>query len=104
MCRHYWPLSILLALVSKRFRLLLLTVAVGEAAYEWVRLELVNPAPGARVGWWRFMVLKRLDALDYGAGPWQGGLSGRNIEALYRSEELPVGKGGFSTVRSRWSP
>lgn len=83
MCRHYWPLSILLALVSKRFRLLLLTVAVGEAAYEWVRLELVNPEPGARVGWWRFMVLKRLDDLAYGAGLWQGALAGRSIDALY---------------------
>jgi hypothetical protein len=70
-------------LVSKRFRLLLLTVAVGEAAYEWVRLELVNPEPGTRVGWWRFMVLKRLDDLAYGAGLWQGALAGRSIDALY---------------------
>ncbi|PXW35071.1 UNVERIFIED_CONTAM: mycofactocin system glycosyltransferase [Williamsia faeni] len=83
MCRHYWPLSFLLALVSKRFRTLLLAVAVGEAAYEWVRLELVNPEPGARVGWWRFMVLKRLDDLAYGTGLWQGALTGRSMEALY---------------------
>lgn len=83
LCRHYWPLSFLLALVSKRFRTLLLAVAVGEAAYEWVRLELLNPEPGARVGWWRFMALKRLDDLAYGAGLWQGALAGRSADALY---------------------
>lgn len=83
LCRHYWPLSFLLALVSKRFRTLLVAVAVGEAAYEWVRLELVNPEPGARVGWWRFMVLKRLDDLAYGTGLWQGALAGRSARALY---------------------
>ncbi|ORM24994.1 mycofactocin biosynthesis glycosyltransferase MftF [Williamsia sp. 1135] len=83
LCRHYWPLSFLLALVSKRFRTLLVAVAVGEAAYEWVRLELVNPEPGARVGWWRFMVLKRLDDLAYGTGLWQGALAGRSADALY---------------------
>lgn len=82
LCRHYWPISIVLALLSKRFRLMLLIAAVADGLVEWVRRELLNPEPVERVGLWRFLLLKRLDDLAYGTGLWQGVAVERQVTAL----------------------
>ncbi|MBJ7287705.1 mycofactocin biosynthesis glycosyltransferase MftF [Williamsia sp.] len=82
LCRHYWPLSILLALVSRRFRSVLLAVALAEGVVEWMRSEMLNPDAPVRLGVTRFVAIKRLDDLAYGTGLWQGAVTGRNLGAL----------------------
>ncbi|WP_156378169.1 mycofactocin biosynthesis glycosyltransferase MftF [Williamsia sp. Leaf354] len=82
LCRHYWPLSVVLAVFSARFRQVLLAVALADGLVEWVRSEMLNPDPVQRLGVARFVVLKRLDDLAYGAGLWEGVLAARAGGAL----------------------
>ncbi|MGJ0117726.1 mycofactocin biosynthesis glycosyltransferase MftF [Williamsia sp. MIQD14] len=82
LCRHYWPLSVVLAVFSARFRQVLLAVALAEGLVEWVRSEMLNPDPVERLGIARFVVLKRLDDLAYGAGLWEGVVAARATGAL----------------------
>lgn len=86
-CRHYWPVTVLGALVSGRFRLLVLQIAVVEALTMWFRAAMVEDhAP--TVGPLTYFVLHRLDDLAYGAGLWQGALAARDLSAL-RPELIP---------------
>ncbi len=79
--RHYWPVSLIACLVSRRFRAWLLCVAVAEALVTWVREQLVDPeAPVMSPV--HFMVFRRLDDLAYGAGLWQGAMTRRDVGAL----------------------
>lgn len=80
-CRHYWPVTVVGALVSSRFRLLVLQIAVAEALALWLRSALLEDhAPS--VGPVTFFVLHRLDDLAYGAGLWQGAALARDLSAL----------------------
>lgn len=73
--RHWWPLTVLAGLVSKRVRRAAVVAAVAEAAYEYLRLRpRLDPV--------RFAVARRLDDLAYGAGVWWSSLRGRSIAAL----------------------
>jgi mycofactocin system glycosyltransferase len=82
LCRHYWPVSVVLALVSGRFRTVLVAVAVIDGVAEWVRAEMLNPDPIEPLGVARFLVLRRLGDLAYGAGLWQGVVATRTTGAL----------------------
>ncbi|GAA2065508.1 mycofactocin biosynthesis glycosyltransferase MftF [Williamsia deligens] len=82
LCRHYWPVSALLALISTRFRSVLLAVALVDGVAEWVRAEVVNPDPVEPLGVARFVIFHRLDDLAYGAGLWQGVVTARTAAAL----------------------
>lgn len=80
-CRHYWPVTVLGALISSRWRLLVLQIAVAEALVLWVRSALgEDHAPS--VGPLTYLVLHRLDDLAYGAGLWQGAVRARDLSAL----------------------
>lgn len=79
--RHYWPASLVLALVSARFRNLLLQLAVGEAVVMWVRGQILQSRSPA-IGPLGFALMHRLDDLAYGTGLWQGALTQCSPEAL----------------------
>lgn len=83
-CRHYWPLALLAALVSARMRRLFLQIAIVDALIAWVRFAAANRRRPA-VDPVSFLVLRRLDDLAYGAGLWQGALRDHDATAL-----LPV--------------
>ncbi|GAB19548.1 putative glycosyltransferase [Gordonia effusa NBRC 100432] len=86
-CRHYWPVSVAGALVSSRFRLLVLQIAVAESLTLWIRSALVEDhAP--TVGPLTYFVLHRLDDLAYGAGLWQGAARAGDFSAL-RPQLIP---------------
>ena len=86
-CRHYWPISLVGALLSGRFRLLVLQIAVAEALTMWFRSALIEDhAP--TVGPLTFFVLHRLDDLAYGAGLWQGAALAHDVSAL-RPQLIP---------------
>lgn len=78
--RHFWPLSMLAALASRRARRTVLAVALIEGAVDWWRHRdrdaRVRPGP---VG---HLLAHRLDDLAYGAGLWWGAWRERSWEPL----------------------
>ncbi|MFG1785405.1 mycofactocin biosynthesis glycosyltransferase MftF [Rhodococcus oryzae] len=77
MCRHYWPVTLLAALVSSRVRRALLAVAVAEGLADWY----THREPGG-LGPVRHTVFKRMDDIAYGTGLWRGAIAERSIAAL----------------------
>lgn len=75
MLRHWWPVSLLLALTSSRYRRVLAVTAVvdGLAAHR-------SAAPSLDAV--RFTAARRLDDLAYGAGVWQGAVRHRSARCL----------------------
>jgi mycofactocin glycosyltransferase len=78
--RHYWPLSLLACLVSRRARRIVATVALVEGLLDWWwhrdRDPRVRPGP---VG---YLLAHRLDDVAYGAGLWWGAWRERSWEPL----------------------
>ncbi|MCU1530350.1 MAG: mycofactocin system glycosyltransferase [Frondihabitans sp.] len=73
--RHWWPVALLLSIVSPRIRRALIVSAVVDAGIEWVRLRPdLDPV--------RFGVARRLDDLAYGAGVWWSALKGRSLRGV----------------------
>ncbi len=73
--RHYWPLSLLAAGVSKRARRALLAAAVAEAMVDRRRT-------GSRLDPVRYLLARRLDDAAYGVGLWWGVARARSPRAL----------------------
>lgn len=73
--RHWWPLTAITLLFSRRMRRAALVAAVADVAMEYTR---VRP----RLDPLRFALLRRLDDLAYGAGLWWGALRGRSARSL----------------------
>ena len=81
-CRHYWPVALLLALISRRFRRLAVQVAIVEGVVSWVRDLIADPTTPPALGPVRYLLMHRLDDLAYGAGLWQGVIAAKDPEAL----------------------
>lgn len=81
-CRHYWPVAVLLALVSKRFRLLVIEIAIAEGIVEWARGVLSDSTAESAIGPFAYLVCRRLDDLAYGTGLWEGVVRERDLTAL----------------------
>ena len=80
-CRHYWPVALAAALVSRRCRRAVAAAAVVDAVHGWVTRR--QPAePSAEIGALGYMTLKRLDDLAYGAGLWAGVVRERTLQPL----------------------
>ncbi|MFC9766666.1 MULTISPECIES: mycofactocin biosynthesis glycosyltransferase MftF [Rhodococcus] len=77
MCRHYWPITLLAVLLSKRIRRIALAIAVAEGVADWV----THREPGG-LGPVRHTVFKRIDDVAYGAGLWKGAITARDLDAL----------------------
>lgn len=84
-CRHYWPLAVVAALVSQRARRIVLVTAAAEGAVDWYvrdvqggtgrrRMPRLDPV--------RYIAFKRLDDAGYGAGLWRGAIRARSVAAL----------------------
>lgn len=78
--RHYWPVSLAAALVSRRARRTVAAVALVEGGWDWWqhrnRDARVRPHPVPHV------LAHRLDDLAYGAGLWWGAWLARSTAAL----------------------
>ena len=73
--RHYWPLAVAAALVSRRARRALLVAAVVDGLLDHRRTKPdLDPL--------RYLAARRLDDLGYGAGVWLGAFRGRSVGAL----------------------
>ncbi|MGW0042888.1 mycofactocin biosynthesis glycosyltransferase MftF [Rhodococcus sp. NPDC003348] len=76
-CRHYWPVTVLAAICSRRVRRAVVAIAVAEGVADW----WTHREPGG-LGPVRHVVYKRLDDLAYGAGLWRGAITHRSLAAL----------------------
>ncbi|MCO1656836.1 mycofactocin biosynthesis glycosyltransferase MftF [Pseudonocardia humida] len=84
--RHYWPVSVVAALLSRRVRRRVLAIALVEGVVDWWRHR--DPEGRAGLDPARFVLARRLDDLGYGAGLWWGAWRHRTVQPL-----RPVGAG-----------
>ncbi|MGV0626127.1 mycofactocin biosynthesis glycosyltransferase MftF [Mycolicibacter minnesotensis] len=81
LCRHYWPVALVAALFSQRFRRTLLVAAVVDGVVDWLR-HARGSGDSRPLGVLAYLLIKRVDDLAYGAGLWGGVLRERNLAAL----------------------
>lgn len=73
--RAWWPIAVLLALVSRRARKVLLCAAIVPAMYEWwSQRPALDPL--------RYLALRLIDDASYGTGVWEGVIAHRSADAL----------------------
>ncbi len=81
-CRHYWPIALVAAVLSQRCRRAVLVAAVVDGVVDWLRHTGSDDGDPRPVGLVSYVVLKRIDDLAYGAGLWGGVLREHHIGAL----------------------
>lgn len=84
-CRHYWPIALLAALLSRRCRHAVLIAAVADGVVDWLRhcgRDDGTDGDVKPIGLPAYILLKRIDDLAYGAGLWCGVVRERSIAAL----------------------
>ena len=72
MCRHYWPIALVAAILFRRFRHIVLIAGVVDGVVDWVSRHNNVDLETKQLGVVPYLVLKRLDDLAYGAGMWTG--------------------------------
>jgi mycofactocin system glycosyltransferase len=82
LCRHYWPLALLAAIVSRQCRRVVLVAAIVDGVVDWLRRRDATDDDTQSIGLATYVVLKRIDDLAYGMGLWRGVVRERNIRAL----------------------
>ncbi|MGZ8801659.1 MAG: mycofactocin biosynthesis glycosyltransferase MftF [Mycobacterium sp.] len=84
-CRHYWPIALIAAVLSRRCRQVVLVAAVLDGVFDWITRNgngNVDEDDGKRVGLVTYILLKRLDDIAYGLGLWGGVVRERHAGAL----------------------
>jgi mycofactocin glycosyltransferase len=81
-CRHYWPLALLAAIVSRHCRRAVLVAAVVDGVVDWANRRGSGDNGARPIGLVTYLLLKRVDDLAYGLGLWYGVLRERNIGPL----------------------
>ncbi|MBW0019390.1 MAG: mycofactocin biosynthesis glycosyltransferase MftF [Mycobacterium sp.] len=82
LCRHYWPVALLAAILSRHCRRVVLIAAVVDGVVDWLRRHDAIDEDAEPIGLLSYLVLKRVDDLAYGIGLWRGVVRERNIGAL----------------------
>jgi mycofactocin glycosyltransferase len=82
LCRHYWPLALLAALVSRHCRRVILVAAVMDGVVDWLGRRDSRAEDAEPIGLLTYLLLKRVDDLAYGLGLWRGVVRERNLRAL----------------------
>lgn len=77
MCRHYWPVTLLAVITSRKIRRLALAAAVSEGLVDWYR----HREEGG-LGPVRYVLFKRADDVAYGFGLWRGAIEAQDPAAL----------------------
>lgn len=88
-CRHYWPIALVAAVLSSRCRRVVVVAAVLDGVSDWIRRRGNGNGNGGteddepeRVGLITYFLLKRLDDIAYGLGLWGGVLREHHAGAL----------------------
>ncbi|OBI38189.1 mycofactocin biosynthesis glycosyltransferase MftF, partial [Mycobacterium sp. E2238] len=82
LCRHYWPVALLAATVSRHFRRVVLVAAIMDGVVDWLRRRDAIGDDAEPIGLLTYLLLKRVDDLAYGLGLWWGVVRERNLRAL----------------------
>ena len=82
LCRHYWPLALLAAIVSRHCRRVILVAAVMDGVVDWLGRRDSRAEDAEPIGLLTYLLLKRVDDLAYGLGLWRGVVRERNLRAL----------------------
>lgn len=73
--RAWWPIAVIMALVSRRARTVLFAAALIPAMYEWwSRRPALDPL--------RYFAVRLIDDASYGLGVWEGVITNRSADAL----------------------
>ncbi|MGV0601947.1 mycofactocin system glycosyltransferase, partial [Mycolicibacterium pulveris] len=81
-CRHYWPIALMAALISRRCRQVVLVAAVVDGVVDWVSRNARADEDAKPIGLFTYLLLKRLDDIAYGTGLWTGVVRERHLGAL----------------------
>ncbi|GJF08110.1 mycofactocin system glycosyltransferase [Mycolicibacterium cyprinidarum] len=81
-CRHYWPVALIAAVLSQRFRRVVVVAAVLDGVLDWITRNGNADDETQRVGLFAYLLLKRLDDIAYGLGLWGGVVRERHTGAL----------------------
>jgi mycofactocin glycosyltransferase len=82
-CRHYWPVALIAAIVSRHCRRVIVVAAVMDGVVDWLRRRDATGGDEAEpIGLLTYLLLKRVDDLAYGLGLWWGVVRERNLRAL----------------------
>jgi mycofactocin system glycosyltransferase len=81
-CRHYWPIALVAAILFRRCRQVVLVAAVVDGVVDWIARNGNADDDTQRVGLFAYLLLKRLDDIAYGLGLWTGVLRERHLGAL----------------------
>jgi mycofactocin system glycosyltransferase len=81
-CRHYWPIALVAAILFRRCRQVVLVAAVVDGVVDWVARNGNADDDAQRVGLFAYLLLKRLDDIAYGLGLWTGVVRERHLGAL----------------------
>ncbi|KZS61702.1 mycofactocin biosynthesis glycosyltransferase MftF [Mycobacterium ostraviense] len=85
MCRHYWPVTLVAALLFRRCRRVVLVAAIIDGVVDWLRRKEARDGDAGDaepIGVLTYVLLKRVDDLAYGLGLWYGVVRERNVGAL----------------------
>lgn len=82
LCRHYWPVALVAAILSRHCRRVFLIAAVVDGVADWLRRRNACDEDAEPIGLLTFLLLKRVDDLAYGIGLWYGVLRDRNVGPL----------------------
>jgi mycofactocin glycosyltransferase len=81
-CRHYWPVALLAAILSRHCRHVVVVAAVMDGVVDWLRRRDATGDEAEPIGLLTYLLLKRVDDLAYGLGLWWGVVRERNLRAL----------------------
>ena len=81
-CRHYWPIALIAAVLFRRCRQVVLVAAVVDGVADWASRDRNTDDDTQRVGLLAYLLLKRLDDIAYGLGLWTGVVRERHLGAL----------------------
>ncbi|GAA5044067.1 mycofactocin biosynthesis glycosyltransferase MftF [Nocardia callitridis] len=77
MCRHYWPVTLIAMLASRRVRRIALTMAAADGLADWFTHRDSGGLDPVR-----YVAYKRLDDIAYGTGLWLGAFRARSLASL----------------------
>jgi hypothetical protein len=81
-CRHYWPVALVAAIVFRPARRVVLVAAVADGVVDWASRRRTADEDAKPIGLLTYLLLKRLDDLAYGLGLWYGVVRERNLGPL----------------------
>jgi mycofactocin system glycosyltransferase len=81
-CRHYWPVALLAALLFRSCRRVVVVAAVVDGVVDWASRRQTADEDARPIGLLTYLLLKRIDDLAYGLGLWYGVLRERNVGPL----------------------